>query len=680
MVKIKLKFYILSFLFLFSLFSYGQNPLNPGFKLLENGDFNEAASFFKDYLKTDSTNQTALLCYGRGTGLSGNTDEAKEVFAQLQVLKPGNFEVDINMAEAHMWSKEYAKALELYKELYERDDSNFAAVLGLANAFSENKKYDDALDYIERALKLDSLNQSAKTSRKFMRLGKAGQLSNLGEYEQAIALYTLILNESPDDKDGLITRAQAYTQNKQYSEAKADFKHMAVKKINVIDGFLGLSNIAHLEKDDDSAMSNALKAIADSDTSSFLKATLGKVNVLGWKEDFKGAFALIDSLQAKYPNDKDVLSAYGRINTWSKGFAKGAGYYKLLLNKMPSSFDGNLGYADTHHARGLDRTAFDYVRKTLVFYPNQRDAMQFLERLQVAHDPSIDARYFGSRDNGGNIATNYYVMASYDPHPQWRTFISYYSREAENTKSNEVDRTRKVEQISGGVSYQLNGWMKLGAQLGHIQTDSYDRWLKEFMATLNLGRYQSLELLYKEELQYFNADLIKRNLKMVNLQANYNLSLPSKIGLYMQLIQTSVSDDNSRSLIFASLYYDLLKKPVLKAGFNISAFGFKTQVPEFYFSPDIFKAYEVFVASENMNFPDVKWIYQFTLAAGLQQISAEKAQGIYRFDIKAGRKFSERINAFVYFMRSNSAASSVQGFTYNEWGLRTKWIMPFRNN
>ncbi|MFT5886358.1 MAG: tetratricopeptide (TPR) repeat protein [Arcticibacterium sp.] len=680
MVQKQIKLYLLSFLLIIGFSSNGQDPLSPGFTLLESGSFKEAAVFFKKYLETDSTNQTALLCYGRGTGLSGNTDEAKEVFANLQKLKPGDFEVDINMAEAHMWSKEYPKALELYKDLYARDPKIFAGVLGLANAFSENKDYDEALDYIERALAIDSLNQSAKTSRKYMRLGKAAQLSNLGDFDNAIVLYSLILEELPDDKDGLITRAQAYTQNKQYAEAKADYKHLAVKKINVVDGFLGLSNIGHLEKNDALAMSNALKAITESDTSTLLKATLGKVNVLGWQEDFKGAFALIDSLQEKYPNDKDVLSAYGRMNTWSKGFAKGASYYKKILDIEPSSFDGNLGFADTHHARGLDKTAFDYVRNTLAFYPGQRDALQFLEKLHVAHDPGIDASYFGSSDNGGNIATNYLIKATYDPHPHWRTSISYYSRKAENTRSIEIDKVKTVEQIQGGLAYQVNGWMKLGAQLAHIKSDTYGRWLTEFMTSLKIGKYQGLELFYKEELQYFNADLIKRNLKMVNLQANYNLSLPNKIGLYMQLIQTSVSDDNNRSLIFASLYYDLLKKPVLKAGVNFSAFGFNRQVPEIYFSPDIFKAYEVFIASENMNFPNTKWIYQFTGAAGLQQISKESAQGIYRFDIKAGRRFGERFNVYVYYMKSNSAASSVQGFTYNEWGIRSRWILPLRAN
>jgi hypothetical protein len=163
---------------------------------------------------------------------------------------------------------------------------------------------------------------------------------------------------------------------------------------------------------------------------------------------------------------------------------------------------------------------------------------------------------------------------------------------------------------------------------------------------------------------------------MDNIQANYNLSLPFKVGLYSQMINTRISDDNQRNLLFVSVYYDLLQSPVLKAGINVSIFSFKKQVPKVYFSPNIFKGYELFAASENVNEPKAKKLYQITVAGGVQKISNEKFQNIYRFDIKAGWRFNKRLWAMLYIMRSNSAASSVQGFTYNETGIRAQYIIP----
>lgn len=114
-----------------------QQNLERGFKMLESGQFAEGAAFFKHYLSTqDSTHKTALLCYGRGIGLSGNVPEAKAVFTQLLQRFPGDFEVSLNAAEALMWGKEYAAAKVYYEQLLRQNPKNFAANLGYANALA----------------------------------------------------------------------------------------------------------------------------------------------------------------------------------------------------------------------------------------------------------------------------------------------------------------------------------------------------------------------------------------------------------------------------------------------------------------------------------------------------------------------------------------------------------------
>ncbi|SOE21725.1 Tetratricopeptide repeat-containing protein [Spirosomataceae bacterium TFI 002] len=675
-----LRLSILLFLINLPFVGIGQVSMSSGFKMLEEGQFSEAAKFFEGVLEKEPNNQTAMLCYGRGIGLSGNTDEAKKVFKKLQELKPGDYEVDLNMAESFMWSKDYKVALDLYKDLYERNPKSFPAVLGMANAFSENKKYDEALTYIEQALEIDPKNANAKVSRKFMRLGKGAQLMNSGNYEGAILLHNLILKEDSLDTDGLLNRATALIASKQYELAKKDYNKLLSIPDKEVESYLGLSRIANLEKDKKASLQIAKEAVFTADSAGSINANMGLVNAYGALKDFKSAFNIIDSLWAIYPNDPNLISAYGRMNIWSKGFKKATTYYNDLLELKPDSFDGNLGYADAHHAMALDKTAFEYVRNTLGYYPGQIDALNFLERLHLSHDPSISSHVFSSLDNGGNVSTNYNFVGTFDPHPNWRTYLSYYSRKAEN-KIDGVDNVEveKVDNYGAGVSYQLNGWLRVGGKYHFLFSQNYKRKLGEINAALRVGKFQNIELLYKEEVQNFNADLIKRNLKLSNYQVNYNLSLPSRIGLYSQLIHTQVSDGNQRNLAFVSLYYDILTVPSLKAGFNYSIFGFQQQVPEVYFSPDVFKGYELFVASENVNLPNAKWIYQATFATGVQQISNEDSQGIYRFDVKAGRKFGSRFYLMGYFMKSNSAASSVQGFTYNEWGIRTRWAIPLRN-
>lgn len=656
---------------------YSQSPMDRGFRMLESGQFADAAVFFHDYLKKDSLNQTALICYARGVGLSGKTDEAKGVLKKLQTRFPNNYEIDINMAEAQMWSKDFAKALVLYDDLVKRDSTNFAALLGYANAFSESKKYVEALNYVEKALKVSPNNANAMISRKYMRLGRAGVLANDGKFDEAIALYNLILTENSKDIDALVNKAQVLMTAERYIEAKSIHETLVGIPTKKTDGYLGLSMVANKLKNNDNALFWAKKAVETADSTNTLKAYLGLVNAFAWKKDYKSAFVQLDKLRAAYPNNTDVISGYGRINIWSKGFAKAAKYYQSLLSTVPSSFDGNLGYADANHAQGLDNESFKHVRKTLEYFPNQRDALQFLEKLHIAHDPTINTHVFFSKDNGGNISQNYRAKITLDPHPLLRVTATYYQRSAQNLK--EVNSTlSSIRQMSTGASYRISGAIKLFAEATLVSTLNYNRIIGEAGTELNIGKYQILELKYYNELQSFTASLIDRNIKMNNIQANYNLSLPFKVGLYSQLINTRISDGNQRNLLFASLYYDFLQSPVLKAGVNASIFSFKKQVPEVYFSPDIFKGYELFAASENTNEPKAKTLYQVTVAGGVQKISSEKFQKIYRFDVKAGWRFSKRFWAMAYFMRSNSAASSVQGFTYNETGIKAQYIIPAR--
>lgn len=668
----------LFFTCLISTVGVSQSSMDQGFKMLEAGQFAQAADFFHTYLKTDSTNQTALLCYGRGVGLSGKTDEAKTVFKKLQERFPANYEIDLNMAEAFMWSKEYKTALLLYENLVERDAKNFAALLGYANAFSENKNYDEALRFVEKALEVQAGNLNALVSQKFMRLGKASLLVNDGKFDEALLLYQLILQQNPNDIDALMNKSQALMTAKRYDEAKIVYQQLVSIPEKKVDGLLGLSQVASSQKFPKIALQWANQAVMYADSTSFLKANLGKVNALGWNKDFKGAFSLLENLKQKYPSNLEVLSGFGRINIWSKGFAKGAKVYQELLEKQPSSFDGNLGYADANHAQGLDNESFKYVRKTLGYYANQRDALQFLERLHIAHDPTISTHTYFSSDNGKNQSQNYLIKATFDPTPLLRTHIAYYQRVAENVAANDATGRLQIQQYSAGAEYRINGFLKVGSRVSLLQSPKKNFLIGDITTEWKLGKFQILELNYTEEFQNFTAGLIDRNLKMKNFTANYNLSLPSKLGVYSQLIHTQISDNNTRNLLFTSFYYDIKQSPVLKAGVNFSTFSFKNQVPSVYFSPDIFKGYELFMAAENTNEPTAKWLYQATVAGGLQKISTEDFQGIYRFDIKSGVRFNNRLWAMAYFMRSNSAASSVQGFTYNEWGLKARWIIAAR--
>ncbi len=648
--------------------------MDPGFQMLDTGKFTDAVVFFENHLKIDPKNPTALLCYARGLGLSGKPDKALVIFTNLKKDDPESFEVDLNIAEAYMWGKDFQKAKSKYIMLTKKDSTSFSANLGMANAYSELQNYDSALVYVQKALMLQPTNANAIVSRKFMRLGKSSKLIGVGQLAEAEKYLLKILEENPKDLDAIINIGNLYGLMEENQKAIGRFHSLMDVPSKKVDAAIGLAQVKFKQKKHKDALLWAQKAVDFADTSEIVKARIAKINALGWNKKFKQAFVEIDDLERNYPNkQEDVLATKGRISIWSKGFKNGAKYYQRVLEINPKSFEGNLGYADANHAMGLNHRSFEYVKKTLQIYPGQADASQFLEKLYSGHDPTVLSNVFFSQDNGKNASRNYLLRINLDPGPLTKTYVSYYQREVYNI--NNKSENIAVKTLMIGATHRQNELLKYGGSFGIIQSDNLKRYIAEINTEWKLGKYQTAELNYKEEIQTFNAELINKNLKQQNLNLNYNLFLPSKIGLYSQMIQTKMSDQNVRSLIFSSLYYLVSDTPILKLGVNYGGFGFKIQVPTIYFSPDKFRNYELFAASENLNNAKAKFLYQGTLASGYQQISAEKLQSIYRFDLKFGTKIKSRGMAMLYFLRSNSAASSVQGFTYNEWGINARYTI-----
>jgi hypothetical protein len=171
--------------------------------------------------------------------------------------------------------------------------------------------------------------------------------------------------------------------------------------------------------------------------------------------------------------------------------------------------------------------------------------------------------------------------------------------------------------------------------------------------------------------------LLGREIVQNNFLVNYNVNTNFKLGWFTQYYFTSQNDDNTRNLLFTSLYYTILEKPSLKAGFNYQNISFKNQVPTIYFSPSRFNAVEVFftLIKEEAITKNKEWFYDLTAGIGYQFIEDEKRQSTYRVQGKLGYKFSSRSFLNVYGTKSNIASTTAAGFTFTEVGVLFKYYL-----
>ena len=675
---------ILFFLF-FSLQSFGQE-MKEGFTFLETGLYNKAEVFFEEILKEYPANKTARLCYGRSVGLNGDAKKAVVLFKKLQEDYPTDFEVKLNYSESLLWNKNYTKAKTYYKTLLKENSKSFPALLGYANTLSNLNEFEEALIYADKALIVLPGNKNALVSKKYMRLGLANKKIQTKEYELSEALLKENLKTFNNDTETLVNLANLYLISDQIEKAKKTYETLGESSENKLISLNGVSLAQHLIGNNKKALNTSKSAleIIDKNTTKTLKnkTTERYIQALIWNKKYALATKAIRQLLDDNENPENwMLSLRATLNIYKSDFKKSLEDYRLILKKDSASFDGNLGQANTLKAFGFFNKAYTSAEKTLQFYENQKDAMNFIKQLDLNFTPFIETKASYSFDNGNNEANAYDINAEIPFSTRFKVLTNYNYRTTSNSFTN-------LEAVTNnfllGASYQLLNNLTVKGSLGVTSSNSdikkYNQLLTDISIKIKPFKLQNLELGYKRDLQNFNAALLNEEIIQNNLILNYSVNTNFDLGWYTQYYYTFQSDENTRNLFFTSLYYNILEKPSIKGGFNYQNISFKESVNT-YFSPSKFNAIEVFIniIKEEAATKNKEWFYTLSAATGYQYIEEGDKQSTYRIQAKLGYKFSERSLINFYGTKSNIAstaasATTTASFTFSEFGLRFKWI------
>ncbi|WP_425076757.1 tetratricopeptide repeat protein [Psychroserpens sp. S379A] len=670
------------YLILVLTYSVYAQDMNEGFQYLENGNYQKATVFFKNILQEHPENKTAQICYGRAIGLNDKPAEALELFSELLNTYPNDFEVKLNYAEALLWNSKFKDAKTFYHSLVSENANNFSALLGYANTLSNLKEYEQALVYVDRALVVSPNNPGAMVSKKYIYLGHAYQEQQLQNYKISEVLLQTNLELFPKDKTILLNLANLYFIWDKIDKAEVVLHVLGENPDHTLESLNGLALASHLKGNDKEALqlsTESFKTLSNQTETQLRNHTTERhIQALIWNGKYKNAEILINDLLETHQNENWVLALRATLHVYKSQFKKSLLDYNTILENDSTSFDGNLGKANNLKALGRFNEAYEAAEKTLQIYNNQKDALAFINQLNATFTPSIETRAAYTFDNGDNSA--YYVNTTINVpfSTNLQVFGNYNFRSTENSVTN---NSASSNDFSLGVSYQLIPQIIFKGSAGLTDAQTQENNYTQFLTKLSLQfkpfRLQSTELGYHREIQTFNADLLEREILQNHFYLNHNLSTNFNLGWFTQLMYTTQNDGNQRTLLFTSLYYNLLKKPALKVGFNYQHIGFKDQLPAIYFSPKHFNAGEIFVnliKDENTSKPK-SWFYELTAATGKQFINSYTGQTTYRFQGKLGYKLSQRSLINVYGLHSNIASATAAGFTFTEVGIRFKWLV-----
>ena len=652
----------------FANWAYAQE-MTSGFNLLEEGKYVKAKLFFKDILEEYPTNKTARLCYGRALGLSGATAEATALFTQLQTEYPGDFEIALNYAESLLWGENFNEAKTVYEDLVKTDSTSFSAVLGYANTLSNLKEYDKALQRVNQALSIQPGNPNALVSRKYIRLGRANQLSSEADFITALALLNENLKDFEADALSLQVLANTHIAQKNYDAAFTTYGRMS----DSVAVLTGQSLVAHLDGAEQKALELAqqAKAFSPKDSLQSIQASERYVQALIWNQKFKTARKTLDSLDQVYGNAPRILALKASLGMYTGTFKTSIAHYQSILEQDSTSFDGNLGIANAYRAQGNLDKAHAFAQKTTEYYEGQKDALGLMQTLSGSLAPQVMPRAAYTRDNGGNRAYATGLSVLFPVSYRFRTQINYDYRKTANA---DVNAQASNSSFNFGVQYRIynNTWIEanLGVLKAEADVNSYTDVNGSVVLKARPLPLQYLELGYSRELQNFNATLIDQKIFMNNYKLNYNMGTNINLGWYTGLMFTPQTDGNQRKLLFTSIYYTFTKAPALKGGINYQYVGFKDQVPTLYFSPSSYQAVELFA---DLNGSIKNWQYAANAAGGYQFVEKDKASTLFRLEASINHTLSDRLDAGFYAKYSNVASATAAGFEFTEIGLKLRW-------
>lgn len=656
--------------------------MQEGFDYLETGQYKEAEIYFENVLKSYPEQKTARLCYGRAVGLNKKPTEALNLFTDLLNDFPNDYEVKLNYGESLLWCSKFPEAKIYFAALIEEQPNNFAALLSYANTLSNLKEYEEALIYIEKALAVSENNPNALISKKYLYLGFAYQKQQAQEYEASELLLKENLTFFPNDPETLQNLANLYLIANKLESAETTYQILQENPAHVLVAKNGRALVAHLKGKEKKALEisqESFDEIQDDTDEKVKKSTIERyIQALIWNKKFSAASELITSELSKSPEDNGLLALRATLSIYKSDFRKSLDDYEKILESNPESFDGNLGKANALKGLGRIAEAYEAADQTLVIYENQKDAKQFIKNLDLGFTPFVENKTSFAFDNGNNeaVATNTTIQV-----PLSLKFAPFIQHEFRTTKNTITQNQAESNIINSGLIYEIAPRIKLkgiaGFASAKTESKTYLQSLLNVSVKIESMKLQNLELGYSREIQNFNADLLDREIVQNNFYANYNLSTNYNVGWFTQYYFTSQNDANNRNLLFTSLYYNILPKPALKAGFNYQFITFKNQLPSVYFSPEKFNAAEIFinVIKDEAQTKIKSCFYNLTAAVGYQFIESDPKQSTYRLQGAFGYKFSERSLLNVYGTHSNIASATVAGFTFTEVGLRFKWML-----
>lgn len=654
-------------------FIVAQVDYSAGFKLLEEGKFSEAESFFKPYYLDTPEEKTVLICYGRALGLSSDPDGAVQIFKSGLDRYEDDLEINLNLAEAYMWSKNTSLAIVLYRKLVDQNKANFTARLGYANALNENGQAEQALSQVNIALGIEKDNPSALNSKKYILLALVERFKMDGNINAASAYIDTLSYIFGDDDPILISKASLELMKDNPRIAKRFYKK--ISDANRLESLKGISYAQSLQGRNWKAVKQAYRLFNDSIYNQNLNPdyNIFLINNLASAGKLRDALDWYDGLDGDSFSDNKLDYVMPRLNVWEGYYEEGLSEYEELDSVHNMTYVSLMGQMEAYWAQKKYKKAISILDEASFVFPNKNFEIKRVEdkinNQRAAYLNTVGKYSWDIADDASYTTLLHYGFKKsklLEPfiHAKYRYLINSVDRFTDLFSAN----TGSLIRFGNVVAMQLSG----GISISQFTIDSADNeylFNYEFGFHVTPNKYNKFIALANNGFQDYNFSLVNRALVMNNYSLTYSFNKKRYPGVYLNMMRSVQSDRNIRDLFYGSIYYTAMYNPEIKFGINANLFGFRFDQSNAYFSPSAYFLTEIFFQIRNIDNHRAKFLFHVMLASGRQTIDDEDRQNTYRLDTRLGYRISEHFDVLLSYEYSNSAQTTAAGFSFSQVGI-----------
>lgn len=533
-----------------------------------------------------------------------------------------------------------------------------------------------------------------------------GRALGIGEDAQAAqSWFSDMASEHPGNLEVLLNLYESYLWKEDYTNALPGYQALTRDYPDNFNAWLGYANtLSNLKAYEEALVAIKRALVLDpgnrSAKTSLKYIRLGYAYQFQLSKKFVEAFDQLDSLSLTHPGDEDLLRsrAYtllaagesaalqNHLDTLSYQWVplvrasaflqrnkatRAIPLYDNYLREYPANQEARMGLAHALNAADRKKEAYVTVNALLQEYPALLAAEQLKARLEKERVAVLTNEVAHHWDNGGN--TGWQMNASMRiPIGSFVLLRPSYSELNALNASGEDNRLRTGSAIA---DFRLMPHTRLqaGVSMVQLQADdaSYAYPLYTASMTTKPWAYASVSFGYKQQLEDFNAVLLEQRLRNSRYTLTFHQGSRKGWGVYTNLQDVSYSDGNHSSMAFTSLYKQFGQGKILKLGVNLQYLAFRESRPDLYFSPETYKAAELFCGYEGTLWDQLK--IQAGLAGGLQQIETNDITPVGRINLVSSLQLAERFTLNLNASHSTISSGNSAGFKFSRVGLGLKW-------